>query len=211
MSKDYKLVGTLNMFGSAPVDVYPVFVDELNVYHLGTTEHCGEATETITQFVPVLAKYWDKVRKFDQTENSFEGIKPSYNVGDEAVYAIEYEKGKVPALLNDERVNLIIYWDKDHPDGEVIGAEPVDAYGNTTMYGKGLIDIEEGDKIDFIVDYYTYDGKYDDEYLYGDTLTVGKKGLKVSYEWIGDGECLIYYMLTDIYNNVYFTEPVIVY
>lgn len=123
----------------------------------------------------------------------------------------DYEKGKVPALLNEERVNLIIYWDKDHPDGEVIGAEPVDAYGNTTMYGKGLIEIEQGDKIDFIVDYYTYDGKYDDEYLYGDTLTVGKKGLKVSYEWIGDGECLIYYMLTDIYNNVYFTEPVIVY
>ena len=95
MSKDYKLVGTLNMFGSAPVDIYPVFVDDLNVYHLGTTEYCGEATDTITQFVPVLAKYWDKVRKFDQTEKSFEGIKPSYDVGDEAVYAIEYEKGKV--------------------------------------------------------------------------------------------------------------------
>lgn len=122
-----------------------------------------------------------------------------------------YEKGKVPALLNGNRVNIIIYWDKDHPDGEVIGAEYADYYGDTTMYGRGLIDIKKGDEIDFIVDYYKYNGDYDDEYIYGDTLKVGKKGLKVSYEWIGDGECTIYYMLTDIYNNIYYTEPVIVY
>ena len=122
-----------------------------------------------------------------------------------------YEKGKVPALLNGNRVNIIIYWDKDHPDGEVIGAEHADYYGDTTMYGRGLIDIKKGDEIDFIVDYYKYNGDYDDEYIYGDTLKVGKKGLKVSYEWIGDGECTIYYMLTDIYNNIYYTEPVIVY
>lgn len=122
-----------------------------------------------------------------------------------------YEKGKVPALLNDERVNLIIYWDKDHPDGEVVGAEPVDSYGDTTMYGKGFIELKEGDQLDFIVDYYKYNGEYDDEYLYGDTLTIGREGLKVSYEWIGDNECRIYYMLTDIYNNIYYTEPVIVY
>lgn len=122
-----------------------------------------------------------------------------------------YEKGKVPALLNGNRVNIIIYWDKDHPDGEVIGAERADYYGDTTMYGRGLIDIKKGDEIEFIVDYYKYNGDYDDEYIYGDTLKVGKKGLKVSYEWIGDGECTIYYMLTDIYNNIYYTEPVIVY
>ena len=122
-----------------------------------------------------------------------------------------YEKGKVPALLNDEEVNLVICWDKNHPDGEVIGAEPVDCYGNTTMYGRGLIEIKPGDKIDFIVDYYTYDGEYDDEYLYGDTLVVGNDGLKVSYEYVGDGECLIYYMLIDIFGNVYYTEPVILY
>jgi hypothetical protein len=79
------------------------------------------------------------------------------------------------------------------------------------LYGKGLIDIKNGDKIDFIVDYYTYDGEYDDEYLYGDTLVVGNDGLKVSYEYVGDGECLIYYMLTDIFGNIYYTEPVYIY
>ena len=105
----------------------------------------------------------------------------------------------------------ILYWDKENPDGVVLGAEPVNAYGNTTMYGKGLIEIKKGDRIDFLVDYYDYDGNFDDEYYLGDTLVVGRKGLTVSYEWIGDGECLIYYILKDIYNNVYYTEPVIVY
>ena len=134
------------------------------------------------------------------------------NVMYEVVESTEnYEKGKVSALLNDEEVNLIIYYDKDHPDGEVVGAEPVGCYGNTTMYGRGYIEIKPGDKIDFIIDYYDYDGNYDDSYLCGDTLTVGSDGLKVSYEYVGDGECLIYYMLTDIYGNVYYTEPVIMY
>ena len=123
----------------------------------------------------------------------------------------KYEKGTVHALLNDEEVNLIIYYDSKNPDGKVLGAEPIDAYGNTTLFGKGYIEIKEGDKIDFIVDYYDYDGNFDDEYLYGDTLTVGDDELTVSYEWIGDGECTIYYVLTDMYNNVYYTEPVVVY
>lgn len=123
----------------------------------------------------------------------------------------KYEKGKVPALLNGEEVNIIIYWDKSHPDGEVIGAEPINIYGNTTLYGKGLKEIKQGDKIEFIVEYRDYSGKLDDEYIYGDEIVVGKKGLTVSYEWIGDGECMIFYLLTDIYNNLYYTEPVIVY
>ena len=119
-----------------------------------------------------------------------------------------FEKGKVPALLNDEEVNLIIIWDEKHPDGYVIGAEPIE---KTTLHGKGYIKIKENDKIDFIVDYYDYEGNYDDSYILGDTLTVGKEGLKVSYEWLGDGECNIYYILTDIYNNEHYTEPLIVY
>ena len=122
-----------------------------------------------------------------------------------------YEKGKVPALLNGEEVNLILCWDKNHPDGKVIGAELVDAYGNTTLFGKGYIDLKKGDKLEFLVDYYDYDGEYDDSYIWGDPVIVGNDDLKVSYEWIGDGECVIYYVLTDIFNNIYFTEPVILY
>jgi len=123
----------------------------------------------------------------------------------------KYEKGKVHALLNDEEVNLIIYWNKKKNKVEVVGAEPIDEYGQTAMYGKGYIKIKENDKIEFIVDYYDYDGNYDDEYILGDPLIVGKDGLKVTYEYIGDGECLIYFILEDIFNNQYYTEPVILY
>ena len=120
-----------------------------------------------------------------------------------------FEKGKVPAILNDEDVNLIIIWDEKHPNGYVVGAEPIEK--ETTLHGKGYIKIKENDKIDFIVDYYDYDGTYDNEYILGDTLIVGKEGLKISYEWLGDGECNIYYILTDIYNNEHYIEPLIVY
>lgn len=122
-----------------------------------------------------------------------------------------YEKGKVPVLLNGDYANLVIYWDEEHPNGEVVGAEYVDEYGDTTMHSRGYIEIKPGDKIDFLVDYYDYYGNYDDLYTYGDTLRVGNSGLSVSYEWMGDGECLVYYIITDIYNNIYYTESLIVY
>ena len=123
----------------------------------------------------------------------------------------KYEKGKVHALLNDEEVNIIIYKNKKNKNMYVVGAEKINDYGETAMYKKGYIEIKENDKIEFIVDYYDYDGNYDDEYILGDPIIVDKNGLKVSYEYIGDGECLIYYILKDIYNNEYYTEPVILY
>ena len=64
---------------------------------------------------------------------------------------------------------------------------------------------KEGDKIDFYCDYYEYDGSYNDEYYIGETLTVGKDGLKVDY--IGMyGTFVFTYMITDIYGNNFWTE-----
>ena len=79
------------------------------------------------------------------------------------------------------------------------------------MYGRGYTKIKENDKIEFIVDYYDYEGNYDDEYTLGEPLIVDKNGLKITQEDIGEGECLIYFILVDIYNNEYYTEPVILY
>ena len=146
--------------------------------------------------------------EFDGTWIAINGNVVRYEVSEKTD---NYEKGKVPALLNDEYVNLIICWDKKHPDGKVVGAEPVDAYGSTTLYGKGYIELKKGDKIEFLVDYYDYYGEYDDSYIWGDPVIVGNDDLEVSYEWIGDGECIIYYVLTDMFNNIYYTEPVVLY
>jgi hypothetical protein len=122
-----------------------------------------------------------------------------------------YEKGRVPAVLNNERVNLILYFDKQNPDGEVLGYEPDYEGTSQTLYEKGLRTIKENDKIDFVAPYYTHDGKVQDEFYINDTLVVGSEPLEVSYEYLGDNEILIYYRLTDIYNNIYYTEPVILY
>ncbi len=120
-----------------------------------------------------------------------------------------YEKGRVPAVINKERVNLILYFDKENPDGVVLGYAPdYDELGQT-VFEKGLREIKVGDKIDFVANYYAKDGSLDDEFYINDTLVVDSKGLNISYESLGDGECLIYYRLTDTFGNIYYTEPVI--
>lgn len=150
----------------------------------------------------------DLIVSFDGTWIALDGNIAMYEVSERTD---KYEKGKIPAYLNDKEVYLIVYWDFDKEKVEVIGAEPMNAYGNTTLYGRGYTKIKPGDKIELLVDYYDYYGDYDDSYILGDAFYVKNGGLEVTYEEIGDGECLVYYILSDIYNNVYYTEPVILY
>ena len=119
-----------------------------------------------------------------------------------------YEMGKVPALVNKERVNLILYFDKQNPDGEVLGYEPDYGEGNE-LYEKGLRPLIKGDTIDFIAPYYGYKGEFEDEYYINDPLVVSDEPLKVSYEYLGENEILIYYKLTDLFGNIFYTEPVV--
>ncbi len=122
-----------------------------------------------------------------------------------------YEKGRAPAVINGEFGYIILYFDKQNPDGEVLGYMPDYEGTNQTLFEKGIRPLKQGDEIDFVADYYYYDGELEDTYLINDTLKIDGSQLEVSYESLGDGECRIYYKLTDIYNNVYYTEPVIVY
>ena len=117
-------------------------------------------------------------------------------------------KGEVNAYVNDKESKIIIMWDEKNPDGKVLGYEPV-SYGNTTLSSKGLSQFKKGDKIEFVFDYYTYDGEYDDQYIIGDELIVKDNNLRVSYEEVGSGEFYVYYKITDIYNNEYYTEALI--
>ena len=106
--------------------------------------------------------------------------------------------GYVPALLNGERVKLDIIFDTDNPNGYIAGATPdYEISGETDTIAKEMTEINEGDKIDFICDYYTYDGDYQDTYMLGETLTVGKK-MQISNSDVGDGEVRLMYCFTDI-------------
>lgn len=112
-------------------------------------------------------------------------------------------EGYIPCELNGEYVNLVVRWDEEGT-GIIEGA--VRFYGNG-MSMKGLIPVEDGDEIQLLCDYYTYDGEYDDAYSLDEPFTYDSS-MGIEYAPSGEGEYLIYYCLTDIYNNTYYVEPV---
>ncbi len=111
-------------------------------------------------------------------------------------------KGYIPALVNDEEAHLIVVWKGDK--ASVAGYERV--YDSNTA-ARGLIALKDGDEIQFISDFYTYDGEYQDQYVMDSLVVEGP--ITVSYEDVGDGDCLVYYSLHDIYQNVFWTESVL--
>ncbi|MBQ5951882.1 MAG: peptidase C11 [Lachnospiraceae bacterium] len=123
--------------------------------------------------------------------------------------------GYVPAYLTHkdedgnevkDQVRIILIWDQDHEDGYVAGAEKVYAEGETETMARGLIEIEKGDKIDFLCDYYKYDGTYQDSYMMGDPMVVGD-ALTISNVRLQE-KAVAMYKLTDIYGQGYFTETI---
>ena len=112
--------------------------------------------------------------------------------------------GYVPAYLNGGRVKLIIVFDKDNPDGYIAGASTDYQNAETETVAKNLMELEEGDQLDFVCDYYSYDGEYQDSYYLGETMTVTDE-MTISNVSVGDGEVICSYYLTDIYNQTYWT------
>ncbi|MBQ8123727.1 MAG: peptidase C11, partial [Ruminococcus sp.] len=117
--------------------------------------------------------------------------------------------GYVPAFLNGERVNLILVFDNENPNGYIAGADTdYSKTGDTQTVAKSLEEVGAGDKLEFICDYYTYDGEYQDSYILGDEITLGDK-VTISNTVVGDGEVRLMYCFTDIYNQEYWTEAIV--
>ena len=137
--------------------------------------------------------------------------------------------GRVPAFLNDERVNLLLVFDNDHPSGYIAGAVYVTSADGMDLIGKSMVASDEGDeagtllflddgteesidgdlcalkvgdRLDFLCDYYTYDGNYSDTYLLGDPMEVSEE-MTVSDVELDGAKTVISYRLTDIYNSEY--------
>ena len=103
------------------------------------------------------------------------------------------DMGYVPAMLNGERVNLIIVF--EHKNGE------------TETVAKSLTELQIGDKLDFICDFYSYDKVYQDSYYLGEQMTVTNE-MKVTNADVGSGKVRITYCFTDIYNQEYWTPAI---
>ena len=112
--------------------------------------------------------------------------------------------GYVPALLNDERVELVLVFDNDNPYGYIAGARTVYSDGETDTQAKGLTELEVGDTLDFICDYYGYDGSYQDSYFLGEQMTV-TADMEISNVEIGAESVCATYRFTDLYNQHYWT------
>lgn len=115
--------------------------------------------------------------------------------------------GYVPAMLNDVRVNLIIVCDNENPDGYIAGATTDYVNGETETVAKSLTELQVGDTLDFVCDYYTYDGDYVDSFYLGETMTV-TENMTVSDVTIDDQPMKITYCFTDIYNQEHWTDAI---
>ncbi len=120
--------------------------------------------------------------------------------------------GYVPAVLNGETdIQIVLQWDSAEPGGYIAGYRPTDYYapfGSGGTLGKGYKQFKPGDTVDFVCDYYRYDGTFDSSYYFGDTLVIGDQPPAVTYEDVGDGTVLQCYMLVDVYQNRTWTETV---
>jgi hypothetical protein len=109
--------------------------------------------------------------------------------------------GYIPAMLNERQVRILVQFDEKHPDGEILGAQNVYETGTES---KGLEEIRDGDVIDFLCDYYSYEGSYQDSYYLGEQLQVDGPlqlaDMDVSAEKLTYG-----YVLTDNLNSDHWT------
>lgn len=147
----------------------------------------------------------DLVMTYDGTWISLDGNVVAYYLIEEEWQGDNYAiVGRVPAKLNGELVDLIIAFTNDVPYGEVLGARLVYDDGSTA---KGFIRLSNGDAIDFLCDYYTYDEEYYDSFYLGEQMVVDGE-IYISNIAITNIKCLVTYQLTDIYNNTYWTPAI---
>ncbi len=115
--------------------------------------------------------------------------------------------GRIPVLYNGERAELVVVFTDEDPNGSIVGVRRVYHDGETTTVAKTMDTVVPGDVIDFVCDYYTYDGTYVDSYLLGEQLIV-TDALYISDVYISADVANLTYQFTDLYNRAYWTNPV---
>lgn len=114
--------------------------------------------------------------------------------------------GYVPVLHNGRRAELLLAFDDENPYGYAAGVRAVYGEGETGTIAKSDSALAEGDTLEFLCDYYGYDGTYQDSYLLGDPLTVPAEGLTVSDVPL-EGNVRATYRFTDLYQQSWWTPP----
>ncbi|HUM82958.1 MAG TPA: clostripain-related cysteine peptidase [Lachnospiraceae bacterium] len=119
--------------------------------------------------------------------------------------------GTVPAMLNDsEEIDVYLQWVQDesgNTTASVLGYLPYQEDGD--VLAKGYFELRNGDVLQPICDYYTYDGNFDSSYTFGDAITVDSQdALTVDTADLNDAKSCIWLKLTDLYQQDWYTEQV---
>lgn len=146
----------------------------------------------------------DLISSNDGTWLALDGqVVPYYHL-DSVEYSNGYSiTGYVPCFLNGERVELLLEFTKEDPNGHITGARYVYADGETEAVAKNMTEVVVGDEIIPICDYYSYDGEYLDSYKL-DAKIVISDNTQISNVKIEEATKATY-RLTDIYNQYYWT------
>ena len=115
--------------------------------------------------------------------------------------------GYVPCLVNGTRAELLLAFDTETPYGYIAGYRAVYDEETTETVAKSAGELEDGDVIDFVCDYYSYEGDYEDSYLFGEQWTYHADA-EISDVYIHADRANATYRFTDIYGQNYWT-PVI--
>ena len=116
--------------------------------------------------------------------------------------------GYVPVLYNGEYAKLMLAFDNNEPNGYVSGVSFDYVNGETETSPKIMTELNDGDTLVFICDYYTYDGDYVESLRLGEPLTIDGD-ITINNTVVGDAPVRLLYRFTDIYDNKYWTEPII--
>lgn len=128
---------------------------------------------------------------------------PYYMVTDEYTDDNNYKTvGRIPAYLNGQKVDIMVSFTPENPYGIIEGAKLI--YDDSDVQQKGLIEIKDGDQIEFICNYYTYDGKFIAEYRLGDIFVVD--GDMELYNMEIENHYLYAYCFKDVYGNYLWTQ-----
>ena len=141
--------------------------------------------------------------------------------------------GYVDAVLNgDQYVDLMVVWDNEHPEGHVAGYRPIPEeavpFDSNALYmpHRGLEQLETGDKLHFYFHHFDEDGRYDGIVFLDDPVVCGEAPLETGhckkpfqhmkpgtlvmfagdYILLGEGDAIITYRITDVYNNIYYVR-----
>ena len=141
------------------------------------------------------------------------------------------DTGYVPVLLNGDRAELLISFVGDEDYGRVVGVRRIYADGETDTIAKSMTQpgesvdfkhptdagaeeeqtvcaLQDGDRIDFLCDYYGTDGSYQDSYLLGDPMIVDGELLVWDAYFAAGTRVLTTFRFTDLYQQHYWTLPI---